>query len=206
MYNGPEDIKERCDTVALHIDIEDDIPVPDKDDEAGILDMVEKARAAANAADMLSEFGLAEDEETEEDRHVAAAIAANYAKDPESTSKTATPARIAQTTPAALKLTRKILDEFGSQIVQSSVEVRNMVTNKLVQETENPDPRIRLRALELLGKITDVGLFTEKSEVTVTHQTSDDLKNRLRQKLQRLKDVTPVEDAEIVHDREGGES
>jgi len=191
--------------MALHLDVEDDIPVPDKDDERGLQDMLEKARAATNAADLLSEFGLDEGEPTDEDRHVAAAIAANYAKDPESTSKTATPARLASTSPAALRLTRKILDEFGHQVVQSSIEVRHMVTNKLVQETENPDPRIRLRALELLGKITDVGLFTDKSEVTVTHQTSDDLKNRLREKLQKLKDVTPVQDAEIVNDGESGE-
>lgn len=188
--------------MALHVDIDDDIPVPDKDDEHGLHDMLEKARAAVNVADMLSEFGLEEDEPTDEDRHAAAAIAANYAKDPESTSKTATPARLSRTTPAALRLTRNILDEFGHQIVESSVEVRHMVTNKLVQETENPDPRIRLRALELLGKITDVGLFTDKSEVTVTHQTSDDLKNRLRQKLTKLKDVTPAEDAEILDDQE----
>jgi hypothetical protein len=77
-----------------------------------------------------------------------------------------------------------------------------MVTNKLIQETENPDPRIRLRALELLGKITDVGLFTERSEVTVTHQTSDDLRAKLREKLLKLKDVTPAapEEAEIIGD------
>jgi hypothetical protein len=66
--------------------------------------------------------------------------------------------------------------------------------NKLVQETENPDPRIRIRALELLGKITDVGLFTERSEVTVTHRTTEDLRARLREKLSKLKDVTPAED------------
>ncbi len=186
--------------MALHIDMEDDIPVPDKDDERGVQDMIEKARAAVNVADMLSEFGLEEDGPTDEDRYVAAAIGANYAKDPESTSRTATPARLSKTTPAALRLTRNILDEFGHQIVESSVEVRHMVTNKLVQETENPDPRIRLRALELLGKITDVGLFTDKSEVTVTHQTSDDLKNRLREKLNKLRDVTPAEDAEVIDD------
>lgn len=76
-----------------------------------------------------------------------------------------------------------------------------MVTNKLVQETENPDPRIRLRAMELLGKITDVGLFTDKSEVTVTHQTSEDLREQLKGKLRKLRDVTPkngIEDAEIM--------
>mgnify|MGYP001233459126 CR=1 FL=1 len=190
----------------LHIDVDDGIPIPDKDDTAGKQDMIEKARAAAAAADMLAEFGLVEDT-TNEDRDTAAAIAANYAKDPKSTTQAATPQRLAKTTPAALRLTRSILDEFGHGVVESALEVRHMVTNKLVQETENPDPRIRLRALELLGKITDVGLFAEKSEVTVTHQTADDLRNQLREKLMKLKDVTPAPradpgaaDAEIVDD------
>ena len=51
-----------------------------------------------------------------------------------------------------------------------------------------------MRALELLGKISDVGLFAEKSEVTVTHQSTDDLRNKLRGKLEKL--ITP--DTEVV--------
>ena len=43
-----------------------------------------------------------------------------------------------------------------------------------------------MRALELLGKISDVSLFAEKSEVTVTHQSTDDLRNKLRGKLEKL--------------------
>jgi len=76
--------------------------------------------------------------------------------------------------------------------------VRHLVTNKLILETENPDPRVRIRALELLGKISDVGLFAEKSEVTVTHQSTDDLKAKLRKKLEKL--VNPVD--EVVLDGE----
>jgi hypothetical protein len=73
------------------------------------------------------------------------------------------------------------------------------VTNKLVEETENPDARIRIKALELLGKISDVGLFAEKSEVTITHQTTDDLKERLRIKLSKLVNPEPeIEDAIIL--------
>jgi hypothetical protein len=108
-------------------------------------------------------------------------------------------------TPAALLLTERILKEYGHQIVQEAAQVRHMVVNKLIQETENPDARIRVKALELLGKVSDVGLFTEKQEITITHQTSDDLRQRLRQKLERLIDVTPedgVEDAEVVYDDE----
>ena len=73
------------------------------------------------------------------------------------------------------------------------------MTNKLLLETENPDPRVRMRALELLGKISDVGLFAEKSEVTITHQSTDDLRAKLREKLQKLN--TPeenIQDAVII--------
>jgi hypothetical protein len=49
--------------------------------------------------------------------------------------------------------------------------------------------------LELLGKISDVGLFAEKTEVTVTHQSTDDLRNKLRGKLEKL--VEPVVSADI---------
>jgi hypothetical protein len=41
-----------------------------------------------------------------------------------------------------------------------------------------------------LGKITDVGLFTDKTEVTVTHQSTDDLRKKLREKFNRLIDRT----------------
>jgi hypothetical protein len=76
-----------------------------------------------------------------------------------------------------------------------------MVVNKLIVETENPDARIRVKALELLGKVSDVGLFTEKQEITITHQTSDDLRDRLRRKLQKMVDVTPddVDDADVSY-------
>jgi hypothetical protein len=67
------------------------------------------------------------------------------------------------------------------------VEIRHTVTNQLVSETQNPDPRIRIRALELLGKISDVGLFTDKQEITVTHQSTDDLRRKLKDKLEKLR-------------------
>jgi len=51
---------------------------------------------------------------------------------------------------------------------------------------------VRIRALELLGKISDVGLFTDRTEVVVTHQSTDELRNKLREKLLKLKN--PIED------------
>jgi hypothetical protein len=96
------------------------------------------------------------------------------------TSKKITNKRVGQLRPASLVLVGNILDEFGQSVVESANHIRHLVTNKLLLETENPDPRIRLRALELLGKISDVSLFAEKTEVTVTHRSTDELRDALR--------------------------
>lgn len=154
-------------------------------------DLTAHVGAAANSALFLAEHGLIL-EPTNTDQDVAATLAMSYAKDPEKTSKKATQKRVAAMTPASLVLTNSILTEFGHSVVDSASQVRYLVTNKLLLETENPDPKIRIRALELLGKVSDVGLFAEKSEVTITHQTSDDLRAKLRGKLEKL--VRPIED------------
>lgn len=176
--------------MAMYLDVNSGIPVPDKDDLAGQRDLLRNASAAANAARLLVQHGLDIDPDME-DRQAAAAILTAYANDPGEASQTVTPVRLGSLPPAAVLLTAKILSEFGHEIVKDALQVRHLVMNKLVQETENPDPRIRIRALELLGKITDVGLFTERSEVMVTHHTTDDLRARLREKLDRLRDITP---------------
>ena len=162
------------------------------------LDLKERAAACAKTVALLSDHGL-DVELTGEDKEVAAALATAYAADPNNTSKKVTTQRAAQLTPAVLRETNNILSEWGRSVVDSAVTVRHLVTNKLITETENPDPRVRLKALELLGKISDVGLFAEKSEVTITHQTTDDLKEKLRSKLQRLTSRNaPIEDAVII--------
>jgi len=122
-----------------------------------------------------------------------------YADNPEKTSKKVNNKRAATLTPASLVLTNSILQEFGHSVAESALQIRHMVTNKLILETDNPDPRVRVRALELLGKISDVGLFAEKSEVTITHQTTDELREKLRMKLAKL--INPeeeVEDAVVI--------
>lgn len=157
--------------------------------ETDITDLRERAAALCNTIELLEEHGL-EVDPTSEDKDIAASLAQAYATDPEKASKTVTTPRASKMTPASLVQTRAILDEFGTAVARHSVEIRHLVTNKLLLETDNPDPRVRIRALELLGKITDVGLFTEKTEVTVTHQSTDDLRKKLREKFNRLIDKT----------------
>ena len=174
----------------MTINIEPEVGVPLKDNDPAI-DLTLKVQAASKTAKKLAKKGL-KVKPTKEDEDVAAKLAVAYADDPEKTSKKATQNKLSTLTPASLVLTNNILTEFGQSVVQSATHVRHLVTNKLLLETENPDAKVRLRALELLGKISDVGLFAEKTEVTVTHQTSDELKQKLRQKLEKLVNPQPA--------------
>lgn len=149
------------------------------------MDLKQRTDAASETAKELADHGV-DLEPTKEDEDIAAKLVTAYADNPDNASKKVTTKRAATLTPASLVLTNNILQEFGHSVVESALQVRHLVTNKLIDETENPDPRVRIRALELLGKISDVGLFAEKSEVTITHQSTDDLRAKLREKLQKL--------------------
>ena len=161
-------------------------------------DLRERAEAACNTAVLLAEYGL-NIHPDKEDKDIAAALAVEYAEDPEKASKQVSDTNSAAMTPASLVLTNSILQEFGHSIATNALQIRHLVTNKLLLESENSDARVRMRALELLGKISDVSLFAEKSEVTITHQSTDDLRAKLRQKLEKL--VNPpqeIEDAVLI--------
>jgi len=173
------------------------IPVSEGADSS---DLKEKAEAACNTAQELAEHGL-DLEPTKEDKDVAAALSTSYAENPGKTSKKATNKNISKLTPASLVLTDAILQEFGHSVAENAAQIRYLVTNKLLIESENQDPRIRMRALELLGKISDVGLFAEKSEVTVTHQSTDDLRAKLRSKLEKLVEPAEIEDAVVIENQ-----
>lgn len=165
------------------------------------IDLRERAEAACRSALLLEKHGL-DLEPTPTDSEVAATLTTAYAEDPEKVSKKVNHVRASEMTPASLINIRDYLGEYGRQVVTHAVEMRHLVTNRLLEESRHPDARIRIRALELLGKHSDVGLFSEKQEVTITHQTTDELKDRLRAKLQKLiRKDEPVQDAVIL----GGE-
>jgi hypothetical protein len=153
--------------------------------EVKTIDLHERAQAAAATADLLEEHGL-DTTPNAEDRDIAAGLTNAYAADPSLASRTVNNKRAAALPPASMQLTRSILDEFSHAVVSNATEIRRLVTNKLILESDNADPRVRIRALELLGKITDVGLFTEKTEVTITHQSTEDLRKKLREKFEKI--------------------
>jgi hypothetical protein len=94
--------------------------------------------------------------------------------------------------PGMVVYLQSLLSEYDQVVVKSAQQMRTYVTNKLLKETDNPDPRIRMKSLELLGKISDVGLFTDKTEITMRHRPTEELEQLLRERL------TKVLEAEVV--------
>ena len=59
------------------------------------------------------------------------------------------------------------------------------------------DTKFELKALELLGKHSDIGLFTERSEITIHYKDPSELEKAIRERVKRLLnadiiDVTPI--------------
>ena len=149
------------------------------------IDLRERAEAACRSALLLEKHGLDIDG-TPADKEAAAALTAAYAEDPERASKLTNHVRASTMTPASLINIRDYLDEYGKQVVTHAVEMRHLVTNRLLEESRHPDARIRVRALELLGKHSDIGLFTERSEININYNSPESLESAIKERVKRL--------------------
>jgi hypothetical protein len=100
----------------------------------------------------------------------------------------------------AVKRLDRVLSELDEEIVNVAMRLRAYTTNKLIQESENPDPKVRIKALELLGKVKDVGLFSEKLEITHKTKSDEELEAEIRRRLEVYMGnaETAVDDAELI--------
>jgi hypothetical protein len=92
------------------------------------------------------------------------------------------------------------LKTYANRVATDAAEMRSAITAKLMEIANCGDPRYELKALELLGKHSDVGLFTERSEITINHKTSNDLESAIKERIKRLLnadvvDITPIADS-----------
>ena len=169
----------------------------------------ERAEAACKTIYELAEHGLPSETMVpqDEDSKLVEELVTSFAKDEDKTSQSLTTAAFSNLRPAVILQIDESLTEFSHAVVKNAIQIRHFVTNKLLLEASNANANVRIRALELLGKISDVGLFTERSEVTVTHRSTEDLRQSLRDKLDALrKKAHPVEEViDAVEVEEVGE-
>jgi len=103
----------------------------------------------------------------------------------------------------AHSIIKTLVEEYAKEVFDSPQQARSFITNKLLELSTCGDPRHELRALELLGKLSDIGAFSEKSEVVVTAKSSADIDRQIREKvneilLRRGVSLEKVIDAEVV--------
>jgi len=166
-----------------------EIPFIDPNDQDfDKLTLRERAEVAVKTINILGSAG-AEFEDDYEDLAVARDIIRGEEKLDE---------KLLSKNPGAIAHVQRLLTEYEEQVVVEAARLRNYVTNKLILESDDNDARIRIRALELLGKISDVGLFTEKSEITYKTKSDEELDEELEKRIQSILskntiDITPEE-------------
>lgn len=167
----------------LEIQPTKDVPVPfDLSDEQPKTH-ADSVAIAVNTADMIESLGGSLDYDAK-DFAKAVELAKGETKTP--TPKTITSPGIAKTLAVAVK-------QHDFQVFADVQQARNFVTNKLVALADCGDPKLELKALELLGKHSDIGLFTERSEITVHHTSSKSLEESIKERVKRLMNTDVVD-------------
>ena len=177
-------------------------------DDAGLDDFV--SIAAVSSADLLSaqiataelldELGVTPDDQISYEAQTHAARDAFKVVIADQDSEEQKTRLLQLKPPAAVRHITGMLTAYDWEFVQMAKELRGYTVAKLFEETQSPNANIRLKALGLLGKVTEVGLFTDKIEVKKTDLTDEEIDKKLKDKLAAfmgVQDMDVVEDIEI---------
>ena len=153
--------------------------------------------AQATTASLLEQLGSPEHLLQEDEKHnarTAFAAVTNTTAPPDKTRADILKLK----TPEAVKHLAGMLSQYDWDFVEQAKELRGYVVAQLLEETRHKDPRIRLKALELTGKLTEVASFTERSEVIHKQEDHSVIENRLRERLKSmLPPVQEIQDTEV---------
>jgi len=150
--------------------------------------------AKVNTLDWLQQLG-AVDTDTKADE-----LDTQHARKAFANIVSATPDEITHTslaevkTPQAVRHLVTMLTAYDWEFVERAKELRGYTVAKILEECENPSANIRLKALALLGKVTEVGLFTDKIEVKKTELSNAEIDAKIKEKLNRFMGVVDVVD------------
>jgi len=153
-----------------------DVPVPFSLTAEEARDLHARAQAAFNTVEFLTANGMQLPTVTNADKKEAR----------EQFFETPTAGKEIST--AAAIILKGMLDEYDVEVVRNAAQVRNYVKMRLMMLTGSDKESTQLKALELLGKMSDVGAFAERLEINVTHRTTEELQAELATKLSSYMD------------------
>jgi hypothetical protein len=152
-------------------------PVPFDLSDEDFDNFADKLASIGNTAELLEQLG-APVESTKENLEEEAALL-----DAAIDGQKITP--LTQSLPAALGAAA-FLREYGQGRAVDAERVRLALTNKLLEIADCGDIKFELKAIELLGKHSDVGLFTERSEININYNNPAELENAIKERVKRL--------------------
>ena len=147
--------------------------------------------AQVKTADWLKELGAEDDATVEQEAQTAAARNAfaavtTGAPDPKT-------AIMNLKVPEAVRKTVAMLTAYDWEFVSQAKEIRGKAVAQLVEEMEHPDARIRLKAIELIGKVNGIDMFTERVTVKKEELADEELDKRIKEKLAQLQKTVDSE-------------
>jgi len=176
------------------VQFEPEVTIPGMFQKLDVATPGEMLAAQVATADWLEELGAMPDDEVLAQIETATAREAFKTLTTVSSDSEQKAKLVELKTPAAVRHLTGMLTAYDWEFVQQAKELRGYTVAKLVEETTNPNANIRLKALGLLGKVTEVGLFTDKIEVKKTELSDDELETRIKEKLNRFMQVVDVVD------------
>lgn len=160
-----------------------DVPIPSSLTPEEAENLHHKAQAAFKTVEFLEANGMPVPPPTKADRKEARSL---FLDNPSADKEV-------QTSGKALML-KALLDEYDVEVIRNAAQLRSYIRLKLLELTEIGKESTQLKALELLGKLSDVQAFAEHVEINVTHKTTEELQQTLAQKLSAyMKDIVDVE-------------
>ena len=154
--------------------------------------------AQFSTANLLAELGVEDDNDMVKDQQTAAARKAFgfLTTNADTTEQKTALAQLK--TPAAVRHITGMLAAYDWEFIQQAQEIRGYTVAKLFEETQNPNASIRLKALVALGKVTEIGLFTDKIELKKETLTGTELDQRIKDKLSKFMGVVDIQEVTDV--------
>lgn len=106
---------------------------------------------------------------------------------------------LALVTRGAVQETSRMLTEYQWNFVEQATNIRSYVVTKLVDMAEKgKKEETQLKALKLLGEVTEVALFTQRKEIVTKDLSDDELERQLNERLEKLTFSMPADIVDVV--------
>ena len=166
-------------------ELEQNIPLPISAREAlPELSMREELDMRANTIKLLADLTGSPIDPGEDDRTAATALASDLIKNG--------PIRpdMAIYPNETIAYLAGLVSQYDTLVVQELADLKRYVVNRLIEETNHPDGKVRLTALKSLGEVDGVDAFKKRTEITIKQQSIEEVEAELLATIAKLEQRT----------------